>query len=405
MQSAFIERYGRVFGGPSAAMMRMAGLTEAEVGADGARLVDAAGKSWLDFGSFGIHLLGHRHPRVLEAARRQMETLGLSSKILANAPSVLLGERLGRLAFGEAESGALLANSGSEANEMAIKMARLATGRSRFVALEGAYHGRTDGALRLSAQYAQYFGQSASEMTRFVPRGDAATMEAALAPGDVAAVFVEPVQGEGGIHALLPEDLSTLRTLCDRYGTLLVSDEIQSGLGRSGVLIGCPQADIVTLGKTLAGGLIPVAAAVFRADVFGARARDPVVNASSYAGSALASAVGNAVLDEVTEPGFLPALNAAGNDFSRRLTSRLDGREGLRDLRGCGLMYGLEFDSPLQAGQVILDAARQGLLLSFCLSNPHVVRLYPPAVATAEDIDRALDALDEATRAPTRRRA
>jgi acetylornithine/N-succinyldiaminopimelate aminotransferase len=399
MTKPFLDRYARVFGRPSAMMLRVSGLTACEAEAEGAVIRDETGRDWLDFGSFGIHLLGHRHPAVLTAAARQMGRLGLSSKILANAPALEAAERLAVLTYGSQPAGVLFGNSGAEAAEIAIKMARLATGRRRFAALRRGYHGRSDGALRLSESYARHAGTPAGNDTVFLPPGDLVAATEALSGQEIAAVFIEPVQGEGGIHPLAPAYLDGLREICSRTGTLLISDEIQTGLGRCGVLVSCPNADIVLFGKTLAGGLVPVSAAVFRADVIGARARDPIASASSYAGGALAGAVAGAVLTTVTAPGFIAGVEHAAALFRGLLASRLEGLPGLRQIRGAGLMIGLEFAQPQLAGEVILAAAARRLLLSFCLSAPSVVRVYPPAVATPEQLARAAEILAEASRA------
>jgi len=396
MSAAFLDRYSKVFGRPAAMMLRIAGLTASECTGQGAVVTDETGRDWLDFGSFGIHLLGHCHPHVQAAAAAQLPRLNLSTKILANAPALDAAERLGRLTFGTAPAGVLYGNSGSEAVEIAIRMARLATGRARFVALERAYHGRTDGALGLSASYARHAGAPARGDTVFVAPGDTPALEAALAKGEIAAVFVEPIQGEGGIHALPAGFLGEVRRLCDAHGSLMIADEIQTGLGRAGALVSCPMADAVIFGKTLAGGIVPVSAVVFRAERFGARARDPIASASSYAGGALAGAVAGAVLDVVNGPGFLARVDTLGRRMRDGLSARIGGHPGIREIRGHGLMIGLECVDPHLSGEIVLEAAARDLLISFCLSAPAVLRVYPPAVATEAEVDTALTRLAEA---------
>jgi acetylornithine aminotransferase/putrescine aminotransferase len=395
MTTSFLDRYGKVFGRPLAMMLRVAGLDAAELTGDGAVIVDDRGARWIDFGSFGIHLLGHCHPDVTAVAAAQLRRLNLSSKILVNANILLAAERL--VALFADDRGVLFANSGSEAIETSLKMCRLATGRHDFLALDRAYHGRTEGALQLSAHYARYAGAPPSGRVTFCDPRDPAQIRASLATRRFAALYVEPVQGEGGIHPLCPELLRNLARDCHAHGTLFVSDEIQTGLGRVGTLVSCPQADAVVFGKTLAGGVMPVAAVVFRTAAYGKSARDPLVSASSFAGGALAGAVAAQVLDIVSTDGFIARVGMLGAHAMTRLRKTLGRQPGVRDIRGAGLMLGVEYASAHLAGEVMLEAAKQRLLVTFCLSAPSVLRIYPPAVADSKLIDTAIEILAEAT--------
>ncbi|NOR61561.1 MAG: aminotransferase class III-fold pyridoxal phosphate-dependent enzyme [Rhodobacteraceae bacterium] len=393
MSKVFLDRYASVFGRPSAMMLRIAGLTASEYTGQGAIITDETGREWLDFGSFGLHLLGHRHPHIVAAAQAQLGQMGLSTKILANAPSLAAAERLAELALPGTPAGVMFGNSGSEAVEIAVKMARMATGRQGFLALNGGYHGRTDGALCLSSNYASHAGSPAVHKTVFITAGDIVAAEEALATRTIAAAFIEPIQGEGGIHPMPEGFLTALREVCTRHGTLLISDEIQTGLGRGGTLVTCSDADILLFGKILAGGIIPVSAAVFRSDVIGSKARDPIASASSYAGGPLAGAVVGAVLDVVTASNFLPKLQAKGDAFLTHLRQAIGSSPGVSAIRGAGMMFGIELTNPQMAGEVLLEAASRRLLLSFCLSAPSVLRCYPPAVATESEMTTALEVL------------
>jgi acetylornithine/N-succinyldiaminopimelate aminotransferase len=395
MTTSFLDRYAKVFGRPLAMMLRIAGLDAAELTGDGAVLVDDRGTRWTDFGSFGIHLLGHCHPEVTAVAAAQLPRLNLSSKILVNANTLLAAERL--VALFADDRGVLFANSGSEAVETSLKMCRMATGRHEFLSLNRAYHGRTEGALQLSAHYARYAGAPPAGHVTFCDPGDPAQIRAALSTGRFAALYVEPVQGEGGIHPLRPELLRDLAQDCHAHGTLFVSDEIQTGLGRAGTLVSCPDADAVIFGKTLSGGVMPVSAVVFRTAVYGKSARDPLVSASSFAGGALAGAVAAQVVDIVTRDGFIDQVGSLGEQAMTGLRQALGNHPGVRDIRGAGLMLGVEYASPDLAGEVMLAAAKQRLLVTFCLSAPSVLRVYPPAVADSKLIATAIQILAEAT--------
>jgi acetylornithine/succinyldiaminopimelate/putrescine aminotransferase len=401
----FVERYGAAFGRPKALLLRMTGLLAGEHEAQGAWITDETGRRWLDLGSFGIHLIGHRHPAVTEAARDQLELMGLSGKVLGNAQATACAEAL----ISAAPAGldrVVFANSGAEAVEMAMKMAALATGRSAFAALRGSYHGKTAGALHLSDSLAVRSPVPLAAPVRFLEPGDLDAARQALADQAVAAVFAEPVQGEGGIRAVDPEYLLGLRAVCRETGTLLVLDEIQTGLGRCGTLWRsaghCPP-DLLLVGKVLGGGVLPLAAVAYSGARIGESAGDPVVLASSFAGGALAGRVGRAVLELVGEEEFLDTVRRLGEGARKRLTESLGADPRVREVRGEGLMIGIEAATPGIAGQIVLEAAKRGVLLSFCLSAPHVLRVYPPAVIGQDDLDRGLDAVAEAVSAATLR--
>lgn len=378
-KNAFADRYGSVFGRQQGLMLKMAGLASSECSASGPWIEDSAGARWLDFGSFGVHLLGHGHPQVAQALTAQAARMGLSSKILANEPIVAAAERLLALG-GEPLDGIILANTGSEAVEAALKLARIATGRRRILAFRHAYHGRTPGALSVSHGYERHGALLTDGQSSFIEVGDLRAVEAALATGAYAAVIIEPVQGEGGIRPVTTAFLQALRELTRAHGVRFVLDEIQTGLGRTGQLV-CPVApDIRLLGKVLGGGMFPVAAALFDSAQFGAAARDPVVHASSFAGSPMAGAVVNAVLDVVTEPSFAPRVARLGERCRELIAERVGRHPTVAQVRGEGFMIGVEFKDMGDAGQMIIEAAKRKLLIAFCLTAPNVVRVYPPAV-------------------------
>ncbi|MCF5745600.1 aminotransferase class III-fold pyridoxal phosphate-dependent enzyme [Pseudomonas tremae] len=398
-KSSFVERYGAVFGREQGLMLRMAGLTAAEQSADGSWITDDTGRRWLDFGSFGLHLLGHRHPVVVAALIHQVASLGLSSRILANEPGVSAAERLAA-SVGRPGNGVLYGNSGSEVIEAALKLVRMQTGKRRVIALKYAYHGRTSGALAVSYGYRGHAALMHAEDVVFIDAGDLDAARETLAEDDIAAVIAEPVQGEGGIRPLDLRFLTDLARLCREHGAFMIHDEIQSGLGRSGALVCGAPADIIVFGKTLGGGVFPVAAAIYDSSQFGAPARDPVVHASSYAGSALAGAVVNAVLDVVGDPAFCERVNALGKIAMNILRNRLQDCPAVAEVRGSGLMIGVEFTSSQYVAQTLIEAAHRNVLVAFCLSATHVLRVYPDATISAIDLEQGInsfcDAIDAA---------
>lgn len=391
----FVERYGAAFGRNKALLLRMSGLLGAEQEAEGAWIHDSTGRRWLDFGSFGVHLIGHRHPAVTAAAHAQLDLMGLSGKVLGNAEATRCAEALIEVAPGGLDQVAF-ANSGAEAVEMAMKMAALATGRTGFAALRGSYHGKTTGALHLSDTYAVRSPLPLAAPVSFFAPEDLDEARRVLAGGTVAAVFAEPVRGEGGVLPVAPEQLAALRALCDETGTLLVLDEIQTGLGRCGHVwrsAGDCLPDLLLAGKVLGGGVLPLAAVLYRGSRIGAAAGDPVVLASSFAGGSLAGRVGAAVVDVIRQDAFLDEVRRLGAHARKTLRESLRTAPGVRAVRGEGLMIGIEAATPGAAGQILLEAAKRGVLLSFCLSAPHVLRVYPPAVIGQDDLDAGLDAI------------
>ncbi|KPI03538.1 Acetylornithine transaminase [Actinobacteria bacterium OK074] len=402
--TGFVDRYAAAFGRNKALLLRMTGMTAAETHAEGAWITDGTGRRWLDFGSFGVHLIGHRHPEVVAAAQQQLGRMGLSGKILGNAAATACAEalvaatpaHLDRVSF---------ANTGSEAVEMAMKMAALATGRTAFVALRGSYHGKTAGALHLSDSFAGRAPLPLAAPVHFVDPddpADEARLAALLESGTVAAVFAEPVRGEGGVRPVAPSYLAFLRERTEATGTLLVLDEIQTGLGRCGLLWRSAaevRPDLLLTGKVLGGGLLPLAAVVHASGKIKDSAADPVVLASSFAGGALAGAVGSAVLDVVSREGFLTDVTTLGEHAHTLLDEAFARQPRIAAVRGEGLMIGLEAADESVAGHVVLEAAKLGVLVSFCLSDPRVLRVYPCAGIGKADLEDGGGRLAEAVAA------
>ncbi|MEV0174398.1 aspartate aminotransferase family protein [Streptomyces sp. NPDC050803] len=402
--TGFVDRYAAAFGRNKALLLRMTGMTAAESHAEGAWITDEAGRRWLDLGSFGVHLVGHRHPEVVAAAERQLGRMGLSGKILGNAEATALAEALVAATPANLDR-VSLANTGSEAVEMAMKMAALATGRTEFVALRGSYHGKTAGALHLSDSFAGRSPVPLAAPVHFVDPGDPddeARLRALLDTGTVAAVFAEPVRGEGGIRPVEASYLTFLREETERTGTLLALDEIQTGLGRCGRLwrsAGEVRPDLLLAGKVLGGGLLPLAAVVHASGRIKDSAADPVALASSFAGGALAGAVGRAVLDVVSREDFLADVRLLGEHARALLDDAFARQPRIAAVRGEGLMIGLEAADESVAGHVVLEAAKRGVLVSFCLSDPRVLRVYPCAGIGKADLEDAVDRLAQAVAA------
>ncbi len=350
----------------------------------GCVLTDAGGVEYLDFlAGIAVCSLGHSHPAVVDAVQEQAARLMHVSNLFTNAPMLRLAERLVERSFGES---VYFANSGAEANEAALKLVRKARPKGDVVSVHGAFHGRTYGALSATPQE--------SKQAPFAPlvpgfRAVAPTAEAIAQTVDerTAAVLLEPVQGESGVHPLGPEVLVAAREACDRVGAALVFDEVQCGVGRTGSLWAYEQAGVVpdamTLAKGLGGGM-PIGALVIGERLAGVFA--PGDHGSTFAGGPVAAAAANAVLDVVDDPGFLAGVHERGE----RLAEGLKELPGVTEVRARGLMVAADIaaDAP--------DVARRALLeqrLVINATGPGTLRFVPPLTVAEDEIDDALSRL------------
>jgi predicted acetylornithine/succinylornithine family transaminase len=352
---------------------------------EGSRVWDDTGRSYLDFGT-GIAVvgLGHLHPAVTAAAHAQLDRLWHASNLYWTEPMLRLAGLLsGR--FGGAQ--AFFCNSGAEANEAALKVARKATGRSRVVALEGGFHGRTYGALSPTGQPGKWegFGPLVPGFA-FARPNDVESLEAAVAPaGELAAIMLEPVLGEGGVLPLDEPFVASAAEIAREVGALLVVDEVQTGLGRTGSFFAFEQLglepDLVTLAKGLGNGL-PIGALLVRDGI--AEAIGPGDHGSTFGGNPVASAAACAVLEAIDDT-LLANVAARG----RQLAEGLAALPGVRDVRGRGLLLAALLDR--DAAEVV-DASREDGLLVLT-AGENVLRLLPPLVVTEAEADEALAVL------------
>ncbi len=355
---------------------------------EGARLWDADGTEYLDFvGGIAVNALGHAHPAVVEAVTRQIQSLGHVSNLYVAEPPVALAERLLQLAGRPGK--VFFCNSGAEANEAAFKIGRL-TGRTHMVATDGGFHGRTMGSLALTGQPGKQgpFLPLPGDVTH-VPYGDAEALRAAVTE-ETAFVIIEPIQGENGVVVPPPGYLKAAREITRATGTLLVLDEVQTGIGRCGHWFEHQahegvDPDVVTLAKGLGGGL-PLGATV----AFGAAAElfAPGHHGTTFGGNPVACAAGLAVLDTLGADAALDHVKAVGE----RLRSGIEalGHPLVSHVRGAGLLLGIVLTEPL-APQVQQAAQDAGLLVN--APAPDVVRIMPPLVLTDAEADTFLRVL------------
>ena len=361
------------------------------VAGQGAELVGQDGTRYLDFvAGIGVNALGYNHPVVRAAIERALgRGLIHVSNLYRTEPGERLAEELVTRSFADR---AFFCNSGAEANEAAFKFARKWSGKSEIVAFSGSFHGRLFATLAATDRpdYRKPFEPLVPGI-RIVPREEWAAVDHAISASRTAAVIVEPVQGEGGIHALDAEWLAFVRELCDSRGVAVIFDEVQCGLGRTGTLFAYEQTgvvpDILTLAKPLAGGL-PMGAVLVTSAV--AAALKPGDHATTFGGGPLVAGVALDVVRTIAEPAFLEDVRRKGEWLGARLTGLAARCPRVREVRGRGLLWGLELGEP--AAAVVAAARERGLLV--LTAGPQVIRLIPPLVITLAELERGVGILE-----------
>jgi len=387
-------------------------------------LWDVEGRRFIDFGA-GIAVLntGHCHPRVTDAVRRQLDRFTHTAyQVVPYESSVALAERLNRITPGSHPKKTAFFTTGAEAVENAIKIARCATRRPGVIALTGAFHGRTFMGMALTGKVAPYktgfgpfpgsifhvpapvalHGVSVDDSLKAIDR----LFKADIDPEQVAAIILEPVQGEGGFYVQPPEFMRAIREICDRHGIVMIVDEIQTGFGRTGSLFAMDHYDVVpdlmTVAKSLAGGL-PLSGVVGRAEIMDAPA--PGGLGGTYAGNPLAIAAAHAVLDVIEDEQLAPRAERLGQRLKARLDALRAAVPQIAEVRGLGAMVAVEFadsngtpDAEF-AKQVQLRARDAGLLLLTCGVYGNVIRFLFPLTIEESVLDEGLDILAEAMQA------
>jgi predicted acetylornithine/succinylornithine family transaminase len=358
---------------------------------EGARLWDAQGREYLDFfAGLSVHNAGHCHPRIVEAIAQQAGRLGGASNLYYTEPAMRLAERLAESSLG---GKVFLCNTGLEANECAIKLARKRAHKRgieepEIVVLDGGFHGRSIGTLAATPRLARedLFGPLPAGFVT-VPRDDPGAVRGAVGER-TAAVMIEPIQGEAGVFPIGEEVLAAARSACDETGALLVFDEIQTGMGRTGSLWAYEQLavapDVMTAAKALGGGL-PVGACVTApvvGDVF-----EPGDHGSTFAGAPVAACAALAALDVIDDPELLRSARELGARFAGGLADL----EGVAEVRGRGLMVGLTLADGLDAADVARRALDAGLVIN--VPGSGMLRFLPPLVIGDDDVDAAMNVM------------
>ncbi len=383
-----------------ARLMSFAGFG-VEVKGEGCYLWDQDGRRYLDcLGGYGVFSLGHRHSKVVEAVKKQLDAMPLSGKTFFCSAQGELAERLARVAPGGLEY-TFFSNSGAEACEAALKFARMATGRVKIVSTEGSYHGKTMGGLSATGRekYRKPFEPLVPGVV-FVPFGDSEAASHAI-DKETACVIVEVIQGEGGVRVPPVGYMRALREACDRSGALLIVDEVQTGLGRTGAMFACEheavRPDIMPLAKALGGGVVPIGATMGTKDVwdkvFGV---NPLIHTSTFGGNSLACAAGLAALDVIQEEGLIERAKKMGGLMMTALKEMACKHDLVAEVRGRGLLIGVEFAIDEVGELVIAQLVKRGMIAAYTLNNPRVIRIEPPLVISEKQAEWACQTFEEA---------
>jgi putrescine aminotransferase len=384
-----------------ARLMSFAGFG-VEVRAEGCTIWDQDGNGYFDcLGGYGTFSLGHRHPEVIAAVKAQLDIMPLSGKAFFNPRAAELASELTKVAP-EGLERVFFCNSGTEAVEAALKFAKGATGRSKIVSTVGSYHGKTLGALATTGRdkYRKPF-EPLMPGVQFVPYGDAAAAVAAV-DQETAAFIVEPIQGEGGI--IVPPDgyLAAIREATRNHGALMIADEVQTGMGRAGTLFAVEHEgvapDLLCLAKALGGGVMPIGALLGTVDVWDAvYGHNPLAHTSTFGGNPLACSAGLAAL-HVTLRDNLPARSAELGARMLAAFAEVQSRheDVLCEVRGRGLMIGVEFKMDEVGELVVAQLLKRGVCVAYALNNARVLRFEPPLIAEWDDLRNAVAMFGEA---------
>jgi len=358
----------------------------------GSHVWDTDNNEYIDcMGGYGVALVGHRNERVVNAIKSQIEkVITVHSSFYNKTREEFLQTLIGIAPAGLSQ--VHLNNSGAESVEAGIKFARKFTGRKGMVAMKGSYHGKSMGALSLtfSPKYRESF-QPLVEKVTFSPYGDIDALQTTV-DKDTAFVILEPIQGESGIHVPPDGFLQDVRKVCDENGSLLVFDEIQSGLGRTGRMWASEHwettPDIMCLAKGIAGG-VPMGATLVRPDILSVIKKGE--HSSTFGGNPLACAAGTATLQALTQDGLVENAKNMGEKFLRGLNDLKSKHKIIREIRGKGLMIGVELK--FEVKDILMEGIKKGLLLLY--SGRNILRLLPPLVISDEDVTKSLQILDE----------
>lgn len=398
---AVLKKYEQYLNPSSTRLFRFMGLTGVEDHASGWTITATDGTDYIDcLGGYGMFAIGHRHPKVVEAVEKELHAMPMCGKVLFNEPAALLAEKLAALTPGKLQYN-FFVNSGTEAVEGCLKIARLATGRPAFVAAANAFHGKTFGALSATGRelYREPFQPLLPGFTH-VPYGDLEALRNAVNEY-TAAVILEPIQGEGGIIEPPAGYLKAVEQLCHERGALFIADEVQTGIGRTGDWFGVNQdgaePDLMAVAKALGGGVMPVGSVIGTEQAWQGLIENPFLHTSTFGGSQMACAAGLATLQVIEEEDLLARGKATGAYFKKGLQELQQAfPQVIKDVRGRGMMLGIELTKEGAGGMLMALMIARHIIIAYTLNNPKVIRFEPPLSMPATVVDYVLTQLREA---------
>jgi putrescine aminotransferase len=380
---------------------------QVEVESQGCWVYTQDGERFLNAGGYGVFIHGARHPAVVAAVIRQVSTHPVATRLLLEPEQAYAAEALVKVAP-PGLARVHFAGSGAEATEAAIKLAR-SHGKTRLVSATGGYHGKTMGALSVTGRdlYQRPFRPLLPDVVH-VPYGVAEELETTLAGGPESCVILEPVQGEAGVIIPPPGYLTDVARLCRAYGAFLVLDEVLTGVGRLGHWWGADREgitpDVMLVGKGISGGVVPVSAVVATAAAYRAFDNDPYLHTSTFSGAPIAMAATRAAIAATIEDDLVARAATTGAALLERVRAVAEPHPHLvREVRGVGLLIGIECAAAGLAGELLIELVSQKVLVNHSLNSSTVLRLTPPAVITPAEVDHLVTAIDAALRAVNRR--
>ncbi|MBR4847616.1 MAG: aminotransferase class III-fold pyridoxal phosphate-dependent enzyme [Phascolarctobacterium sp.] len=391
-----IAKYEKYINPAQAKLFRFMGLASVEGYAQGWTITDSEGREFIDcLGGYGMFALGHRHPKVVEAVEKELHAMPMCGKVLFNRPMGELAEALAEITPGDLQY-SFFVNSGTEAVEGCLKVARLATKRSKFVAAENAFHGKTMGSLTATGRdlYREPFKPLLDCFTH-VPYGDASTLEAVV-DEETAAVILEPIQGEGGIIVPPAGYLKEVKAICEAKGALLIADEVQTGIGRTGTWFGVEhdgvKPDLMACAKALGGGVMPLGAIIGTPAAWQGLIEAPFLHTSTFGGNQMACAAGVATIKVIKEEDLLRRSAETGAYFKAGLEQiQKEFPEVIAEVRGKGMMLGVELTREGAGGMLMSLMIDKSIIVAYTLNNPKVIRIEPPLIMPKEVVDYVLE--------------
>ena len=396
-----IEKYEKYINPAQARLFRFMGLGSIEASAEGWTITDSEGRTFIDFlGGYGMFAVGHRNPKVVEAVEKELHGMPMCGKVLFNRPMADLAEALAEITPGDLQY-SFFVNSGTEAVEGCLKLARLATKRAKFVAAKDAFHGKTMGSLTATGRdlYRAPFQPLLNGFSH-VPYGDLEALTEAV-DEETAAVILEPIQGEGGIIVPPPGYLKAAKEICEAKGALLIADEVQTGIGRTGTWFGCNHdevtPDLMSCAKALGGGVMPIGAIIGTPRAWEGLIEAPFLHTSTFGGNQLACAAGVAAINYIKEEDLLTRSTEVGAYLKAGLQKIADEFPSvIKEVRGKGMMLGIELTKEGAGGMLMSLMIDKNVIVAYTLNNPKVIRMEPPLITPKEVVDEVLAKFHEA---------